>query len=115
MVNFWLTTHHAYHCNYVKTQLTVNMLVIYIMIGCQPQIPHFLIVNSHLWFHEHTITTGFHFDKNHDMAIQSYNINVTVPRVPVTLNNYISFPPKKLFRTLLAPSSKFIMCCHDFL
>ena len=104
----------AYDCQNVEANLAIIMPVIDIVIGSLLQIADFPIVNSHLRVGKHTIPTRFHFDEHHCGAVKSYDIQVAMTGLPISLQDNIAFAPKIFNRTLFTPGSQFIMRCHNW-
>ena len=92
--------HHGY---YVEAYLLLQPLEFHVVIHCCPQVAQFLIVNGILGFCEQPVAPGLHLDEHHRFSIQGYDINVTVPRVPVALQDGIALPLQVVGCQLLAP------------
>ena len=92
---WWAAFGCAHHCYNVKSEPSVDMFGLDIIVDGLTEVLQFPVVYGFLRFCKHTVTTGFHLHKDHHTVVEGDDIEISVSYLPVTFYDVVTFMLKK--------------------
>lgn len=104
MFYFWRSfLRCAHNADNVKADGIVHVPVFDVVVNGAPQVLQFVIVHGIYRFREIVVPPRFHLHKDNHISVQGNEVDVTVPRFPVIVNNCVSFLLKEACGLCFAP------------